>query len=138
MNTIATNASFESRLKERIKDSIGTLLTDEDLSKLVHRSLEEIFFTERPNPKRTYSYSSEPEKLPPLLHDIVKECMQSVVTKAVSNWMTDHCATVNKTLEHVVTQGIGNAVLQAMNTQLQTQLFTFQQNVITQLQANRS
>ena len=54
--TITTSAddSFEGRLKARLKESIGDLVTDQDLSNLVNRSLEEIFFTERKNPKRGY------------------------------------------------------------------------------------
>lgn len=33
MVDIAKSKTFEERMKERIKDSIGDLLTDEDLSK---------------------------------------------------------------------------------------------------------
>lgn len=134
--TITTSAddSFEGRLKARLKESIGDLVTDQDLSNLVNRSLEEIFFTERKNPKRGY-YNNEPEKIPPLLHEIVKECLQPAVNAAVSAWVKEHTDTVNKTVEQVVTQGVGNAVLQAMNSQFQSQIFTFQQNVLQNLQS---
>ena len=35
MNDMTTNKSFEDKLKDRIRDSIGELLSDEDLSRII-------------------------------------------------------------------------------------------------------
>ena len=136
MNTdtnVVTNETFETKLRNKIKDSIGDLITNDDLSKLVHRSLEEVFFTPRKNPNRSYYNSNEPDTIAPLLHDIVKETLQPMVTEAVKEYITKNNDEVLKAVKEVVTAGVGNAVVTAMNMQFQNQILTFQTNVQNQL-----
>ena len=131
---IAPTLSFEEKLKQKIKDGIGELITDDDLSKLVHRSLEEVFFTPRKNPKKTYyGNNNEPDTIAPLLHDIVKEVLQPMVTEVIKEYVSSHHEEVIKVVETVVTAGVGNAVVTAMNMQFQSQLFNFQTNIQNQL-----
>lgn len=127
--------TFETKLKSKIKESIGDLITDEELSKMVNRSMEEIFFAKRPNSKRnSYVYnSSEPEFLPPLIHEIVKDCLQPAVNSAVSEYIKSHPEIIKAAVNDVVSAGVGNAVVTAMNMQFQNQLLTFQTNINNQL-----
>lgn len=134
---LTENKSFEDKLKDKIKDSIGNLITDEDLSKLVNRSLEEIFFTPRKNPKKTYYSNNEPETIPPFLHDIVRECLQPSVNKAVKDYIENNPEEVLDVIRTIVTEGVGNAVVKAMNMQFQSQILTFQQNITNQLNQPR-
>ncbi len=46
MNDIAEQKSFEQRMISRIREDIGKLMTDDELSKIVERATEEIFFKE--------------------------------------------------------------------------------------------
>jgi hypothetical protein len=136
-NTTAVNAtppmSFEEKLKTRIKDSVGELLTDEDLSALIHKSMTEVFFTRRPNPEYNYYNKDRPEYLPPLLHSLVKECLQPAVNAAVKAWIERNNEAVEESVKAIVTNGVGNAVLTALNNQFQSQLITFQQNLMSSL-----
>lgn len=136
MNTdtnVITNETFETKLRNKIKDSIGDLISNDDLSKLVHRSLEEVFFTPRKNPNRSYYNSNEPDTIAPLLHDIVKETLQPMVTEVIKEYITKNNDEVLKAVKEVVTAGVGNAVVIAMNMQFQNQILTFQTNVQNQL-----
>ena len=130
---LVENKSFESKLKDKIRDSIGDLITNEDLSRLVHRSVEEIFFEPRKNKNREHWQSNQVEFLPPLLHDIVKQLLQPMVTEVIKEYISTHREEVLKVVETVVTNGVGNAVVTSMNTQFQNQLLTFQLNIQNQL-----
>lgn len=125
--------TFEQKMKSKIRDSIGDLISEEELSKMVTRSMEEIFFTPRKNPKKDYYNSREPDTLPPLIHEIVKECLQPAVNTVVNDYVKTHSDEVLQEINKVVTAGVGNAMITAMNTQFQNQLNTFQINLINQL-----
>jgi predicted house-cleaning noncanonical NTP pyrophosphatase (MazG superfamily) len=134
MNTnVVTNETFEMKMSKRIKDSIGDLISDEELTKLVHRGLEEVFFTPRKNPKKSYYNDNHPETIPPLIHEIVKEVLQPMVTEAIKEYVKAHNNEILKVVNDVVTAGVGNAVMTAMNMQFQSQLISFQSSIQNQL-----
>jgi hypothetical protein len=138
MTDIVQSKTFEQRMKERIRDSIGDLISDEDLSKMVDRSLEEVFFKERANPKRTSYYNSgEPDTLPPLLHDIVKTAMTEQVSEAVKEYIGNNREQVDATIKTVLEQGMGNALISAMNGVFSTQLSSLQVNLANQFNSYR-
>jgi hypothetical protein len=134
MTDIVESKTFEQRMKERIRDSIGDLISDEDLTKMVDRSLEEVFFKSRPNPKHAAYYNSgEPATIPPLLHDIIKEVLEANVQAAVREWIGSNQEEVNVIIQKVVQEGIGAAVLGAMNSMFSHQLSNFQANISQQI-----
>ena len=138
MTDIVQSKTFEQRMKERIRDSIGDLISDEDLSKMVDRSLEEVFFKERANPKRTSYYNSgEPDTLPPLLHEIVKSAMSEQVSEAVKEYIANNREQVDATIKTVLEQGMGNALISAMNGVFSTQLSSLQVNLANQFNSYR-
>lgn len=127
--------SFEDKLKARIKDQIGELMSDEDLKKLVHGSMNTIFFAKRTNPKYSaYGYGqSEPPELEPLLHEIVKEVLKPSVTAAVNAWVKEHPEDVAKAVTDVMTQGVGAALVSAVSTMFHGDLLSLQSNIIQRL-----
>jgi hypothetical protein len=134
MTDIVESKTFEQRMKERIRDSIGDLISDEDLTKMVDRSLEEVFFKPRPNPKyASYYNAGEPATIPPLLHDIIKEVMEANVQAAVREWIGSNQEEVNAIIQKVVQEGIGSAVLGAMNSMFNHQLSNLQNNISQQI-----
>ena len=138
MTGIIQSKTFEERMKERIRDSIGDLISDEDLSKMVDRSLEEVFFKERANPKRTSYYNSgEPDTLPPLLHDIVKTAMTEQVTEAVKGYIANNRDQVDASIKTVLERGMGNALISALNGVFSTQLASLQVNLANQFNSYR-
>lgn len=133
MTDIVQSKTFEERMKERIRDSIGDLISDEDLGKMVDRSLEEVFFKERANPKRSSYYNSgEPDTLPPLLHEIVKTAMTEQVSEAVKEYIANNRDQVDTTIKTVLEQGMGNALVSALNGLFAYQLSSLQTNLSNQ------
>lgn len=133
MTDIVQSKTFEERMKERIRDSIGDLISDEDLGKMVDRSLEEVFFKARANPKRTSYYNSgEPDTLPPLLHEIVKTAMTEQVTEAVKEYIANNRDQVDASIKTVLEQGMGNALVSALNGLFACQLSSLQANLTNQ------
>ena len=111
-------------MKDHIRESIGDLITDEDLSKIIHRGVEDVFL----KPTTEVSGIRTIHK-PALVHSIVKELLEEQVYKAVDQWIKDNPDVVKEALENVINLGVGNAVVNAFNSQFQSQLYNFQSNI---------
>lgn len=97
MNTaVTTPQSFEDRMKDRIKESIGELITDAELSELVKRGIDQAFFTER-----TENNGWNTTKVPSLMSSIVKDLMKERV-----------CAEVEKVIKVRITHELYNEQIQ--------------------------
>lgn len=123
---IEPTKTFEEKLKDRVRDSIGELMTDEDLSKIVHRCTEEIFFTER---RRKRGGWQDDEILPPLLHELIKELLIERVNAEVNLFIHSNASLVYKTIKDVVQEGMGTALVNAIRSAFQNDLAIFQMNI---------
>jgi len=130
---IAKAESFEERMRSRIKESIGELITDEELSKLITRGIEEVFFQEREIKKSRYSYSN-PEFGPPLIHEIIKDLIGKTVEDKISLWIDANKEEVVKNINNIISLGLGNALVNAITMKFNNDLITFQANVENRLQ----
>ena len=131
---ITTPKTFEEKLKARVKDSIGDLISYADLTKLVERGIEEVFFKPRPNPARTlYSSSSTPETIPPLFYELLQQSLQPAVNAAIDKWVQENQDLVSAKVQEVVSNGVGMAILTAINNKLQEPLRQFQGEVYNTL-----
>ena len=135
-NDVVVPKTFEEKLREKIKENIGDLMSNEDLKKLIDASLQTVFFSDRPNPKHNYSSfgGSEPARLPPLLHELVKELLLPSVKELLVEYFKEHPDVVKDALNNVLVLGIGQAMMQAMSMQFQGQLINFQNKVLNQIQ----
>ena len=116
--------TFEDKMKERIRDSIGELITDEELSKLVHKSVDQVFF-QPVKLKDGFHYKEGPS----LLNGLIGELLTGQVREAVNQYIKEHPDEVIKAVKEVLSSGMGNAVLSALNAQFQSQLWNLQQNI---------
>ena len=69
-NEIATTKSFQDRMKDKIREGIGDLLTDDDLKVLIDKGIDDVFFTTRYTGE---SYNRKEH--PPLIH---RSCQRAV------------------------------------------------------------
>lgn len=130
MTEITTPKTFEERMKERIKDSIGDLLTDEDLSTLINRGVEDVFF-------KAVTVSdgwNSTKTTPPLLHSIVKELLEPSVRKAADVWISEHKDEVLKVVDIVISEGMTKSLLRTIDNKFQNDLVTLQCNIQNNLQ----
>ena len=107
---LAVTQNFQERMKDRIRDSIGDLLSDEDLKNIIERGIEEVFF------KETYDNSSHYNKkvFPPLIHQMVKECLNERMQEQVKIWIASHNDEVEEAIKECVVQGAGAALMAAI------------------------
>ncbi len=127
---LATPMSFQDRLKERLRDSIGELLSDDDLTALVERGIDEVFFQPR-YVRRPGSYSSQ--ELPPLIHEVVKEVLSVQMREAVERWLLAHEDEVKQALGDCVKEGAGLALLRGMNSFFAESMTRMQYDVANKL-----
>ena len=127
---LAKVESFEERLKQRIRDSIGELLTDEELSTMVRRSVEEIFF--KPRERRNLYHT---EELAPLLHEIVKGLVDKRIEGAVEAYIDDHADKVEPLIAEAIKEGIGVAVLAGIRSAFRRDFEQFECAIAERFQA---
>ncbi len=123
-NEIAKPETFEEKMKERIRESIGELMTDEDLSKIVHRAVDEIFFQ-----KKAVNDGWKTVYKDPLIHEILKDVLTNQVKESVENYIKTHNDEINKIVNRVVEDGIGFTFLKALNNKFSSELINFQMQI---------
>ena len=122
-NAVATQQTFEDRMKARIKDSIGDLITDEDLTKMLERGIEEVFFKEKV--VKTGTYYNDTKVVPPLIHQVVKECLEPAIIRCADRYLATKADEVNAIIQKVVDEGVMQAVNRAFEARLQTHFINF-------------
>ena len=131
---ITTPSNFQERMMERIKASIGDLITDDELKKLVDRGMDEVFFKKEIIKVGYYDTKQSPS----FMEKIVKELMEDKVRERMKVYLTEHEKEVLEVVEKVIKEGAGAAVMQALASTFSSQLFTLQNNIQNQLQSMRN
>lgn len=126
---IAENKTFEEKMKARIKESIGDLIGDDDLKKLLDSAMHDVFF--KPSKIRVNSYDYKDG--PSFLQELVKELMEPKVRELVKEYIDSNQEVVLKTLNDVVQEGVGMSMVKAMHSLFQQDLYTLQGNIHNRL-----
>lgn len=120
MTDIALSQPLHERVYERIRDSIGDLMTDEDLKILVDKATEKAFFQER----GTGSYN---DKLrPSLFMEMMEKEMQPLIATALKEWMANNSELVAKTLTDVLEQGAAKMMMRGFDSMLYSAFSDFE------------
>lgn len=133
MNTsliIQGDNSFEERMKSKIRESIGELLTDDELSEIVKKGVDDIFF------KPSYiknSYGSLVLSDKPLAVTILNGILNEKVTEMVKEYVNDNKEEISKEITRIVEQGMGKAFISAITSLFRNDLYTFQTNVMNSI-----
>jgi hypothetical protein len=133
MNAIVENKSFQEKMQDRIRDSIGDLLSDEDLKKLIERGMEDVFFKGKVVQEPWGRVTSEQL---PLIHRMVKEHIEPIVREEVAKYIDNNRELVVNTIKQTLEVGAGMLLVKAMNQTFQNSLMTLQGNMITDLRNN--
>ena len=129
-NAIVQAKTFEERMRDRIRESIGELMSDEDLQKIVQRGIDEVFFKTRYVEDGRYNK----REIPPLIHSVVKEVLSDRMKDAVEAWLQTHEADVRDAVAHVVEEGAGTAMIKALNNHMEHSMSLLQGNILNTLQ----
>jgi hypothetical protein len=130
-NLPAESKTFEQKMKDRIKDSIGDLLSDEDIKKLVDKGMQDVFFTRsRIKDPRDYYKTIDG---PTLLEEILKECVQPTVNKVVKEYVDEHPEEVMIAVKEVISMGMSGAMIRSMDMIFNSQIMQLQTNIQNQM-----
>ena len=138
MNTsVVVTKSFEEKMKDRIKDSIGDLITDEQLTKLIEKSMHEVFFTSTFTPDPRGSYYDKVETKP-FIYTLTKTLLTERMNVMIASYINDHANEVSKIIEEVVEKGAGDIFMNAITRQFDVPLSMLQANVSNLLYTNQN
>lgn len=129
MTAIVPTMSFEDRIKQRVKDGIGELLSDEDLSKIIHAGVKSAFFDIRvQRDNRGYDTKTDP----PLINEILQGLLREQVRENVKAWIDAHPEEVSKTIDDVLKAGIVKIMTDAIDQVLQGPLWALKNSMFQQ------
>ena len=133
MNEIVKSESFEDKMKNRLKESIGDLITDEDLTKLVNKAIEEVFFV---GGRKTVTGGMYPtyKDIPPLLHGIVENALKEQIKQIAEVWVTENQLAITAMLDQIIKDGAATMMMEAFNNMFQGQLSNLKFNIENQIQ----
>jgi len=130
-NELQTSASFEQKMRDRIRESIGDLIDEETLRKLIEKGIQTTFF--EPRLKAT-TYSRREEYEPPLIHTFLKDLLEEEVSRQVAIWISENNDLITAHLKQTLDQGIGMSLIKALQSTFQSDLITLENNILTRIQ----
>lgn len=121
-NAVGKPMTFEERVREKLRKEIGELLTVEELDRIVTKSMDELFFQPRKNPRFTqYTYRSDaersgfPEFLPPLAHELCLKSMEPLIKAAIEKWVAENEEQIRVTMKTTFEDELPKAMLSAVH-----------------------
>lgn len=116
MNTeIAQKKSFEEKMKDRIKESIGDLIDDEKLTELVEQGIKSAFLEPRPvYSKSTFSRGQIDRHDPPYIEEMLKEFLAERMDAAIIAWCNKNSDKLIKHLKQTLERAPAEAFLASL------------------------
>lgn len=115
LNNVQKAQSFEDRVFEKIRENIGTLMTDEELKKLLESAMERMFFQDRIIKN---NWGQETGRAPGRLYKLVEDLIEPQLKRALVEWMEEHKDEVAKALQAAMDKNLMEAVTKALERML--------------------
>lgn len=126
-NAIETAKTFQEKIADKIKESIGELITDEDLKPLIEESIKQLLLNERIVSKGSGAYGHN--TLPPLLQEIIEPILKDKISELVNKHLVDNPEIFTDLIQTMIKDGFLKSMTTYLDYQLQTPLMNFQQEV---------
>jgi hypothetical protein len=133
---LSPQESFQKKLTDRIRKDIGELMPDEAITEAIQRAMEDAFF----KPRKVHNgrtYGQQYDEHPPWIVDLVKELLEPKVKEAVEEWIGANPEEVKKIVAARLDEGLGSAMIKAVDSLFQNQLFALQSGVEQRIQELR-
>jgi hypothetical protein len=113
---LAPMETFMERVKQKLRDDIGSLLPDEAVSDMVKKVVNDEFFAKRivPKPNRG-SYSNETIELPSHFTEIVTTAIKPIIERQVAEILVTYKEPIETQITTAIDNGLSTMVLQAIN-----------------------
>lgn len=125
-NELTVPQTFEEKMRTRIRESIGELMPDDELSKLVHRGVEDVFFKEV-TVKDPWGHVLSPR--PGMIYDMVKELLTPRVEAVIREYVKEHPDEVRLAIENVLATGVGTAIVKGFAALFEESLVNLRSDV---------
>jgi hypothetical protein len=125
-----TPKTFEQKVEDKIRDSIGDLIDAESLRKIIERGMENIFFKEKEIQDR---WGSNIRKEAPYAAQLADRILREEVTKKIDTWLAEHPDAIAKAVEQAMAKGITSVVTEVLDDRMRWMF----NNLLSQAQANR-
>jgi hypothetical protein len=108
--------TFMERVKQKLRDDIGSLLPDEAVSDMVKKVVNDEFFAKRivPKPNRG-SYSNETIELPSHFTEMVTAAIKPIIERQVAEILVTYKEPIETQITTAIDTGLSSMVLQAIN-----------------------
>lgn len=133
VTAVANAMSFQEKVKERIQSSIGDLMTDEDLKKLVDAAMHDAFF--KPITSRS-QYGGETQQ-PPFFITLIREELSSKIEKYAKEYIESNAPQFAEIIKEHLDVSFVQAVTRSFNTMFQNDLYQLQNSIFNKLQSLR-
>ena len=131
MTELTKADTFQQRMFERIRESMGELLSEGDLKELLEKAIEKSFFEERI--VQSSSYYSGNQKKPSLFQELVTEQIQPMMEKAITAWLQDNSEQVTSTIDAVLKDGLLSALSKAIEQKMQIPVLNLRTEISNKL-----
>jgi hypothetical protein len=121
--------ALEEKIKVKIKESLGDILSEEDLKKIIADSLYEVFFT----PKLKSENWGRKEFGEPLIVEIVGSLLVEQVKTDILIWLQENQTKVEEVISDIVKKGMCRIIAAQIDSLMQGALFTFGEQLKQQL-----
>lgn len=102
-------------MMDRIRDSIGELMSDEDLKKIIERGIEKALF-ER---KEVSDGWRNTKVIPSFVDTMVEKLLKDRMDEAIRAWLKENNERVQTAVDEAVKIGAGGCLITALNTRFE-------------------
>ena len=101
---LTTSKTFQERMFEEIRGKLGSLLTDEELKKIVASTVDKAFF--EPYMKKTGSWGDRDERVESPFVTMMRDTMKVRVEKAVDEWIAANPQKYEQAVKDALAAGV--------------------------------
>lgn len=123
--------TFQERMAERMRESIGELLSGEDLKKIILKGVEDTFFTSKTNNMGFRTIETKPE-----FQKIVKEEMEEYIRKEIKNIVLENSADIGDKIKEVLEQEITKTIISGFTSYISSDLSDLKYRLSSKLNLN--
>jgi len=131
MDKIEKSLTFEEKLKNRIRESIGELLSDEDLKKILERGVDEALFQRKQIPVNSWE---EVKFSPSFVDKTVQELLGEKMKEVLTTYLKENTVKLDQAISDAVKIGIGNCLITSLNDRFRDLLITLPSAIRQQLE----
>lgn len=132
-NNLQLATDFQTRIFDKIKSDIGSLMTDEQLKLLVEQAMKQAFFEYRTVEEYQSGWGNRKVEHPPAILKVIKELMETKVKTALEAWLNENEVEVKKMIQETFDKKILDCVRSAFERSVESKTGTTFQNIAVAL-----